>query len=47
MVKAIDYKLGRSPAPIRFLDDGTLPIDNHCGQENAKVEGSPGRVLDR
>ena len=31
MAKAIDYNLGRLPALIRFLDDGTLPIDNNCG----------------
>ena len=29
MAKAIDYSLGRWPALIRFLDDGTLPIDNN------------------
>jgi hypothetical protein len=28
MAKAIDYNLSRSPALIRLLDDGTLPIDN-------------------
>lgn len=27
--KAIDYSLGRSPAPVRFLDDGALPVNNH------------------
>lgn len=29
MAKAIDYNLGRWPALTRFLDDGTLPIDNN------------------
>lgn len=29
IAKAIDYSLGRWPALIRFLDDGTLPIDNN------------------
>ena len=29
MAKAIDYSLGRWPALIRFVDDGTLPIDNN------------------
>jgi len=29
IVKAIDYSLGRWPALVRFLDDGTLPIDNN------------------
>jgi transposase len=29
IAKAIDYTLGRWPALIRFLDDGTLPIDNN------------------
>jgi transposase len=29
IAKAIDYSLKRWPALIRFLDDGTLPIDNN------------------
>ncbi|MDQ6620001.1 MAG: IS66 family transposase, partial [Pseudomonadota bacterium] len=29
IAKAIDYSLGRWPALIRYLDDGTLPIDNN------------------
>jgi transposase len=29
IAKAIDYSLGRWPALTRFLDDGTLPIDNN------------------
>ncbi len=29
IAKAIDYSLGRWPALIRFLDDGTVPIDNN------------------
>ena len=29
IAKAIDYSLGRWPALIRFLDDGSLPIDNN------------------
>ena len=29
MAKAIDYSLGRWLALIRFVDDGTLPIDNN------------------
>jgi transposase len=29
IAKAIDYSLGRWPALIRFLDDGTLPVDNN------------------
>ena len=29
MAKAIDYSLGRWPALVRFVDDGTLPIDNN------------------
>ncbi|MGZ5144870.1 MAG: IS66 family transposase [Burkholderiales bacterium] len=29
IARAIDYSLGRWPALIRFLDDGTLPIDNN------------------
>jgi hypothetical protein len=29
IAKALDYSLGRWPALTRFLDDGTLPIDNN------------------
>jgi hypothetical protein len=29
IAKAIDYSLKRWPALIRFLDDGTLPVDNN------------------
>jgi transposase len=29
IAKAIDYSLGRWPALTRFLDDGSLPIDNN------------------
>ncbi len=29
IAKAIDYSLGRWPALIRFIDDGTLPVDNN------------------
>jgi len=29
IARAIDYSLGRWPALIRFLDDGTVPIDNN------------------
>jgi transposase len=29
IARAIDYSLNRWPALIRFLDDGTLPIDNN------------------
>lgn len=29
IAKAIDYSLGRWPALLRFVDDGTLPIDNN------------------
>jgi transposase len=29
IAKAIDYSLGRWPALTRFIDDGTLPIDNN------------------
>ena len=36
IAKAIDYSLGRWQALTRFLDDGTLPIDNNSGENRIR-----------